>query len=140
MTTAFTVTNKEINSIDLNKLPEDHKIISQNDDFVSIRVEYKGGAVEYTAYYNLDDALDERDALLLCSKNPMDKIKGLLKDDLFPDSKDWVRGDVVERVSWLLSMYRSQKAECNMVWEMLDKANQECEKFQEKYMKEKYEI
>lgn len=54
----------------------------------------------------------------------LEKIQEVLTDDLFPDSKDWVRGNTLERVGWLLSMYRSQKAECDMVWDMLDKAQE----------------
>lgn len=110
MTKAWTADILGVNVIDLNALPEDHSIIAQNDDYVSIRAEYRGGATEYTAYYNLDDALYERDALLLNSSNPLHRLQGLLKDNLF-DSKDWRSGGIVERVEWLLSMYESKKAE-----------------------------
>jgi len=120
MTKAYASDILGVNTIDLNALPEDQQVISQTDDYVTIRVDYKGGAAEYTAYYDLDDALNVRDNLLLNSSNPMHRLQGLLKDNLF-DSKDWRSGGIVERVEWLLSMYESKKKECDMVWEMLGK-------------------
>jgi hypothetical protein len=40
-------------------------------------------------------------------KNELNRIKELLNDDLYPDSKDWTQGSVVERVEWLLTMYQN---------------------------------
>lgn len=40
------------------------------------------------------------------NKTLLERIKALLPTDLYEDSKDWREGDVVERVEWLLSMYR----------------------------------
>ena len=36
----------------------------------------------------------------------LERIKALLPTELYEDSKDWREGDVVERVEWLLSMYK----------------------------------
>jgi len=44
-------------------------------------------------------------------RNELDRIKELLNDGLYPDSKDWTQGSVVERVEWLLSMYQSSYEE-----------------------------
>jgi hypothetical protein len=40
-------------------------------------------------------------------KNELNRIKELLNDGLYPNSKDWTQGSVVERVEWLLSMYQN---------------------------------
>ena len=40
------------------------------------------------------------------NKTLLERIKALLPTELYEDSKDWREGDVVERVEWLLSMYK----------------------------------
>jgi len=54
----------------------------------------------------------------------LDKIRKLLYDDRF-DSKDWKAGDAVERVEWLLSMYRSAREQEQLAWDMLAKVREE---------------
>ncbi len=39
--------------------------------------------------------------------NELERISALLPTELYPDSKDWREGSVVERVEWLLSMYQN---------------------------------
>jgi hypothetical protein len=41
--------------------------------------------------------------------NELDSIKAVLRDDLFPGSKDWSEGSTLDRVEWLLTMYRSSR-------------------------------
>jgi polyphosphate kinase len=50
----------------------------------------------------------------------LEKIEKLLPDHLYAGSKDWRNGNVVERVEWLLSMYESQKEECDYLYEQLN--------------------
>lgn len=39
----------------------------------------------------------------------LDRIKALLRDDLYPGSKDWSEGSTLERVEWLLTMYQDSR-------------------------------
>lgn len=41
----------------------------------------------------------------------MQRIMDLLPTELYPDSKDWREGSVVERVEWLLIMYQNSHEE-----------------------------
>jgi len=43
--------------------------------------------------------------------NELASIKALLRDDLYPGSKDWSEGSTLDRVEWLLSMYQSSREE-----------------------------
>ena len=40
--------------------------------------------------------------------NELDSIKAMLRDDMYPDSKDWSEGSTLDRVVWLLTMYKSR--------------------------------
>ena len=46
-------------------------------------------------------------------------LESILTDELFCGSKDWVAGDIVDRVEWLLDMYKSLKEENNLLYEQL---------------------
>ncbi len=50
----------------------------------------------------------------------LEEIEAMLPTELFAGSKDWVAGDVVERVDWLLSMYESCKQERDMYLAQLE--------------------
>lgn len=41
----------------------------------------------------------------------MDEITELLRDDLFPDSKDWRHGNIVDRVKYLIDITEAMKQE-----------------------------
>jgi len=47
------------------------------------------------------------------------ELEYILKDELFCDSKDWVAGDLVDRVQWLLDMYKYSKEENETLYEQL---------------------
>jgi hypothetical protein len=50
------------------------------------------------------------------------ELRKLLHDERYSDSKDWRASGLVGRVEWLIAMYENEKAENDMVWGMLDRA------------------
>jgi hypothetical protein len=56
-------------------------------------------------------------------KTEIQRIQELLPTELFEGSKDWRKGNYVERVEWLLSMYASAKEEVARLEDMLEDAN-----------------
>lgn len=50
----------------------------------------------------------------------MKRIRELLPTELFEDSKDWREGNTVERIEWLLSMYKCSQQEVKRLEEDID--------------------
>ena len=98
---------------------------------VCIGVRAGRGEIDYTsrgAWHIAEDILNETEEILnhrervlgiriMCvemdyeisrmeNKTLLERIKALLPTELYEDSKDWREGDVIERVEWLLSMYK----------------------------------
>jgi hypothetical protein len=47
-------------------------------------------------------------------------LRALLPDNLYPESKDWREGSIVDRVEWLLVMYKSAHEEVLRLQDELD--------------------
>ena len=59
--------------------------------------------------------------------NELERIKALLPTELYEDSKDWREGDVIERVEWLLSMYKwSRENVLRLHQDLLDLTSNSC--------------
>ena len=51
------------------------------------------------------------------------ELEEILTTELFSGSKDWVAGDIVDRVQWLLDMYKWSKEENEMLLDQLFQQN-----------------
>lgn len=55
----------------------------------------------------------------------LDKIKALLRDDMYPDSKDWREGSTLDRIEWLMTMYQDSKEEIERLDDVIDDLERE---------------
>jgi hypothetical protein len=56
-----------------------------------------------------------------CLESKIATIELLLSDKLFPDSKDWMSSDTIDRIEYLIGMVKSQREDLANCYDMIER-------------------